>query len=277
MDKEKEKKRIENLPYKLPRKLTEILDIFKIVVHEKDDMITIVTDGNSGTGKTTLSFQQALYLDPNFSLDNVCFTPQDFLNRLTIAKKGDCIIFDEGMLISSRSAMSQINKMIIVAMSMVRSKNIFVIFNVNSLHDLDKNIAIFRSNLVLHIYRENIVTRGRFLAFFKSTDGVDRIKQVYLFGKKLYDYTRPKANFHSHFPKYFVLDEKEYEKKKQIGINEFLKGGSKSLMENKDRIQRNELINWIRENTKTTYSKIGEIIGMSQRQIINITQGEKKD
>ncbi len=268
-----EQERIARLPYKLPKKLTEILDIFKNGIYNKNLSIVIVTDGRSGTGKTTLSMQEGLYCDPTFSLAKVFFTPDDFLKGLEKAKKGDVLIFDEAMLISSRASMSQINKMIIIAMSMIRSKNIIVIFNINSIFDLDKNLALYRCDLLLHVYSEGLGNRGRFMAFFKASDNRDRIKELYLYGKKYYSYSKPKSNFNTRFSKHFVVDEKEYERKKQIGVNQFLKYGASSLnLLNKDKMSRNEYIRWLRNNTKLTYNAIAEIGGLSARQVKNIVK-----
>ncbi len=278
MDFKKEQSRINNLVYRLPKKLTEILDLFKKAIHTKNLSIVIVNDGRSGVGKTTLSFQEGLYCSESFSLDNVFFTPDDFLKGLEKATKGDVLIFDEAMLISSRASMSQVNKMIIIAMSMIRSKNIIVIFNINSIFDLDKNLALYRCDLLLHVYAESLGKRGRFMAFFKAGDDRDRIKELYLYGKKYYSYTKPRSNFYATFPSHFVVEEKEYEKKKQIGVTQFLKYGASSLnILNKDKMLRNEYIRWIRNNTKLTFPMIAEIGGLSTRQIKTIVKiGEEE-
>jgi len=218
--------RVLNLPFKIPKSLRGLLDGFKWAIHKKNQSAVMIVDGRSGMGKTTLSFQCGAYMSEGFSLDNVHFTPESFLQALSVAKKGQTIIFDEAMLLSSRAALSSINRMIVVAMSMIRSKNLFIIFNVNSIFDLDRNLALSRADLLLHCYGDSLTDKGKFLAFFKGIDGRDRIKELYIRGKKLYSYGEPKANFFTTFSGYFALDEKEYEEKKQEGVNNFLKGTS---------------------------------------------------
>ena len=236
-----EKDRVEALPYSLPLKLREILDGFKWAIHNKKQSAVIITDGRSGMGKTTISFQSAKYMTPDFDLTNVHFTPESFIEALTHTKKGDTIIFDEAMLLSSRAALSQINRMIVIAMSMIRSKNLCIIFNVNSIFDLDRNLALSRADLLLHCYGDSLTDKGKFLAFFKGSDGIDRIKQLYIHGKKYYSYGFPKSNFHANFPSHFVLNENEYERIKQIGVNNFLKG-TKRTEGGKYKQQRDTLI-----------------------------------
>ena len=201
----------------------QLLDDFKDAVHNHNTSIVLIFDGKSGKGKTTLSNQTGKELDPSFNLKNIYYNPSKFIGGLANAKKGEYLSFDEAMILSSRSAMSQVNKMIIQAMSMIRSKNIFVSFCVNSIFDLDRNLVLSRADGLLHVYGESLVDRGRFAAFFKSKgDHRDRLKELYLYGKKFYSYSKPKANFFGRFPKYFVVNEKKYESQKQIAINELL-------------------------------------------------------
>lgn len=228
MDWINEEHRIERLPYRLPSKLTSIYDHFKKAVSKSNTSAVIVIDGRSGMGKSTLANQCAKYCDANYGINKIHYTPDSFLNGgdgkigLKQARPGDAILFDEAMLISSRSALSQINRMIVQAMSMIRSKNLYVFFCVNSCFDLDKNLILSRADLLLHVYGQSLTDRGQFCAFFTGADGFPRIKSLYLNGKKYYDYSKPRANFIARFPKHFVVDEDEYEAQKQIGVNDFL-------------------------------------------------------
>jgi hypothetical protein len=269
-----EKVRILKLPYKLAPKLSAILDGFKWAIHKKKQSAVLIVDGRSGMGKTTLSFQIAKYVTPDFSLENVFFTPDTFIEALQHTKKGDTLVFDEAMLLSSRAALSSINRMIVIAMSMIRSKNLLIIFNVNSIFDLDRNLALSRADLLLHCYGDSLTDKGKFLAFFKGSDGSDRIKNLYINGKKYYSYGNPKANFFTTFSSYFVLDEVEYERRKQIGVNNFLKG-TKGGADTKFKKQRNVAIRILRELSGKKYKELEELFAsnglrMSFQQIAKI-------
>lgn len=271
--------RVLKLPYRLPKKLTTLLDGFKWAINSKKQSAVIVVDGRSGMGKTTLSSQIGLYMSKNFSLDHIHFTPEKFLEAMTTAKKGDTLIFDEAMLLSSRAALSAMNRMVVIAMSMIRSKNLFIIFNVNSIFDLDRNLALSRADLLLHCYGDSLTDKGKFLAFFRGGDGMDRIKSLYLYGKKYYSYGSPKSNFNSTFSSYFTVSEDEYEKKKQIGVDKFLKG-TKSSVGARDRASRDQLIKYIYENKDKldiTQEKIAEIAKIARTTVITSLQRKENE
>ena len=275
MNQQLELNRCENLDYRLPEKLREILNGFKYAVHEKNTSAVIIIDGRSGMGKTTLNNQCGKYCDENYDLSKIHYNPETFLNGgegkigLLQAKKGDWIVFDEAMLISNRSTLSAINRMIIQAMSMIRSKNIFVCFCVNSIFDLDKNLALSRADLLLHVYGQSLTDRGRFCAFFRGADGEDRLKMLYLLGKKFYDYSRPQSNFFARFPKNFVVNEEAYEQQKQIGVNNFLNSMTKQS-NNKAQLSRDKLVLHLRKTTDLTIEEVANITGVSPRTIDNI-------
>jgi hypothetical protein len=268
-----ERLRVNKLPYKLPNKLKELLDGFKWAILKKKQSAVVIVDGRSGMGKTTLSFQCAMYMSPNFSLSHVYFTPEKFLDALAIAQKGDTLVFDEAMLLSSRAALSQMNRMIVIAMSMIRSKNLFIIFNVNSIFDLDRNLALSRADLLLHCYGDSLTDKGKFIAFFKGGDGLDRIKDLYINGKKFYSYGKPKANFYTKFSSYFVVDELEYERLKQEGVNKFL-SGSQSKMGNKDKTARDNAVKALYETGNYTQEQVAEMTKISLKTVSRIITGE---
>jgi len=251
-------------------RLNELLNGFRKAVQKHNTTAVIIGDGRSGMGKTTLMVQLGISLDPNFSLQKIHFIPKTFLEGdetgkigLANAKKGDFILFDEAMLISNRNAMTQINKMIIQAMSMIRSKNIYVGFCVNSIFDLDRNLVLHRADLLLHLYGTSLVDRGRFAAFFKGRDGIDRLKILYIQGKKTYSYSKPHANFVGKFTKEFVIDEKEYEIEKQMGVNEFLKSNQGKFFDKDKVILKLKALNF-------KIVDIADVIGYSRQRVQEI-------
>lgn len=248
--------------------LNKLLDGFRNAIEKHDTSVVICIDGRSGMGKSTLANQIGIVLDPNYNINKIFYNPKDFLEGLANAKKGDFLLFDEAMLISSRSALSEVNKMVILAMSMIRSKNVYICFAINSIFDLDKNLAISRADLLLHVYGSSLIDRGRFASFFRAVDGQDRLKMLYLLGKKYYDYRKPKANFVGSFTKAFIVDIVEYEKRKQKGVNEFLKGTTQR--HTNAMITRNQLIRYIINNKIMTLDELSEYCDISKRNIYDI-------
>ena len=232
--------------YYLSNYTDSLLGGYKHSIEDLNTSVVIIVDGRSGDGKSTLAFQFARALDKNFGLHKVHFVPRTFLKGdstkigLNHCKKGDCIVFDESMIVNSRNSMSQVNKAIMIAMSMIRSKRVYVIFCVNSIFDLDKNLALHRCDCLFHVYTKNGV-RGRYMAFYQAVDGRNRIKDLYILGKKYYNYTRPAANFHDRFQKEFIIDNQVYEKQKQTYIESYL-SGNETVKHEKYKIKQNSII-----------------------------------
>jgi len=249
--------------------LLEVLTGFKKSVLKRNTTAVIIIDGRSGMGKTTLGNQIGYLLDDNYGINKIYYEPKKFLEGLNQAKKGDYLMFDEAMIISSRSAMSDVNKMMIMAMSMIRSKQLFICFCVNSIFDLDRNLALSRADLLLHVYGDHLTDRGNFSAFFKAKGDMDRIKNLYLVGKKFYSYSKPSANFYGRFGKKFIVDDEEYEKRKQVGIDAFLSGTTGK--QEKNAIWFGNLCYYLakkqRKKNKWTYEKLVKISGASMRSV----------
>lgn len=269
---DEEEQRVANLPYTLPLKLRMILKGFKWAMHKKKTSAVMLIDGKSGLGKSTLAFQNAMYIDPNFNLDKVYYNPTQFLEGLEKAEPGSAHVFDEAMLLSNRSAMSQLNRAIVIAMSMIRSKRLFIIFCINSIFDMERNLVLSRADILLHIYGDSLTDRGKFMAFFKGGDGQDRLKMLAILGKKYYDYGKPKSNFNTQFTSYFIFDEHEYERKKQEGIKEFLLKGNTPTQDYKTRHVRNNYIKYLSNVVKLdveTIANIGNISTWTVKKAIN--------
>ncbi len=253
-------------------RLNALLIGAKNAVLRKNTSFVIIIDGNSGLGKSTLANQIAITWDKNYSLKKLHYNPTTFLEGgngkigLENCKKGDCLVFDEAMLLSARGALTAMNRVMIQALSMIRSKQIFIIFCVNSLFDLDKNIAISQARLLIHLYGKNFIDRGNFGAFFMANGQENRMKQLYLFGKKYYSYTKPRANFIGRFTKEFIVDQQAYDKQKNKGVSEFLKQAEQKTT-TRANTQRDQLICYLREHYKASTKEIMKIIDLSQSQI----------
>ena len=227
------------------------------IPHRRSDMFIII-DGPVGAGKTTLSFQSALYFDPTFNLSRVVFSVDDFLQALIKATPGQAVVFDEAIIVNSRSALTEFNKKVIIAMTQIRSKGLYIFFNIPSLFDLDRNLVLNRCHLLLHCYQDHFGDRGKYCVFDK-----EKVKTLYFKGKKLYSYAIPKANFVARFSEFFPLDRIEYETKKQKEIAK----QAKNKKTHRWKRQRDNVLKWLHENyrqdlkVEERWSEIGKIAG----------------
>ncbi len=243
--------------YYLDGYLKSNLDVSIKEVRKKDFDRFILLVGREGFGKTTLSIQCAMYCDPTFNLDRVCFTPEQFLESVEKAEKYQAIIFDETMWgLGARNAMQKMNKILIKVMSEMRSKNLFVFMNIPNFFMMDWYVAQHRSTGLLYVYK-----RGYLASYDYPTK-----KRLYLQGKRYHSYKTP-PNFRGRSVKYFPLDKKDYEEKKKKAIDGWIKTTSKqdTLKE-----QRDVLIKYFINKKFTTPKELSELLNLSERQIYGI-------
>lgn len=189
------------------------LDTAKKVIEKDWDMV-ICVDGYEGSGKSVLTFQMAYYCDPTFTVDNIVFTPDQFQKAIFDAKPYTAVVFDEGFSgLSSRAAMTQVNRTLIKMMAEIRQKNLFVFVVMPSFFDLDKYICLHRSRCLIHVYTGDNFERG-FFAFYN----MDKKKLLFIEGKKYYSYKKPRPNFIGRFSNYYPIDQKFYRKLKKDAL-----------------------------------------------------------
>lgn len=174
-------------------------------VQKKDFDWFVIVDGEEGSGKSVFGFQIAKVIDPNFTHEQIAFTSNDFIRLVIKAKKNQCIVFDEAFTgLSSRTALSEINNMLVSLMMEMRQKNLFIILIMPSFFMLDKYCVLHRSKGLFHVYIQH-GKRG-FWHFYNRK----RTKLLYLMGKKFYDYSKPKPIIFGRFQDQYMIDKKPY-------------------------------------------------------------------
>jgi len=158
-----------------------------------EDRVYLV-DGRERIGKSSFAFQQAKYLDPTFDINNICFTPEEFLDRIRTAPKGSVIVFDEAFRgLSSKSTRSKTNKAIVEAMMEVGQRNLIIFIVLPTIFLLELYAAVFRSECLFHIYKlkKKDYKKISYRAF--KIYNYAKKKELYLRGKtKYFSYSRPK-------------------------------------------------------------------------------------
>ena len=187
----------------------------KEVVYKDWDWVTLI-DGVEGGGKSVIAQQCAYEVDNTIDLDRITFTPEEFKKAILNAKQYESVIYDEAYTgLSSRATMSDINKTLVSMLAEIRQKNLFVFIVMPTFFDLDRYAAIWRSRGLIHVYTDKGYGRGYFGYYNK-----DRKKNLYILGKKFYDYKKPKPNFRGRFVNQYVVDEQEYRLKKLKALTE---------------------------------------------------------
>lgn len=193
--------------------LKQNLDIAKKVIREDWDMVFVV-DGGEGSGKSVCAMQCAYFCDPKLKIESIVFTPAEFRNAILNSKPYQAIIYDEAYTgLSARATMTMINRTLVSMLAEIRQKNLFVFVVMPTFFDLDKYVALWRSRALINVYTGDSFERGYF-KFFNKT----RKKDLYIRGKKFYNYNKPDANFYGRFTKFLPVDETEYKKKKRDAL-----------------------------------------------------------
>lgn len=212
------------------------------------------------SGKSTIALQIGKYVDPTLDLNRIVFDAESFRQAIFKAKKGQCVVFDEAFTgLSSRAALSGVNKTLVSLMMQMRQKNLMVIMVLPTFFMLDKYAALFRAKALIHVY-ENKGVRGYFRLYNSKLK-----KILYLKGKKDYSYSHKyvRTMFKGRFYGKFALGsdelEKKYRKKKEKALQDTEKDPMTSR-QIKYRNQRDISIYLLRKTTKLTYREIENLL-----------------
>ncbi len=246
--------------YSIDGYMKQVLDQAKKLVKEDWDMIFLY-DGYEGSGKSVKAMLDAYYCDPTLNLSRVTFTSEEFRNAVLKAEPYEAVIYDEAYTgLSSRSTMTTINKSLVKMLAEIRQKKLFVFIVMPTFFDLDKYVALWRSRFLVHVYTSPDHKRG-FFRFYRR----DSKKNLYVLGKKFYNYDLVKSNFYGKFPNYYIVNEKAYRKKKLDALTLQPDHADNDQMSNSiflkrmfARVQNNEKVaDWKHEEKKTVLG-IGE-------------------
>jgi len=239
-------------PYCDPQIRAELLKVRERVLTKDRDFVAVY-DGEEGVGKSVLAQQHALILDPNFTIENIVFTSDNFIKKIKDpkTKKGTCIVLDEAFSsANSRGALTEVNRSMIGLATEMRQKNLFVLLVLPSFFDLDRYFALWRCRALFHVYFTPEEDR-HYIVFNKDTK-----KLLYLMGKKFYDYTKPRAPFApSKFFNQYTVNEEEYRFKKSEAFRKrTVSGVAKRWLD-----QRNACIQMLVHSFKYNYALVDKM------------------
>lgn len=191
--------------YFLDNWLCKQLDKVKQTITKRDQDRVIIIDGPEGSGKSTLAAQVARYVDPTFTQERMCLSPDEFIEGINNGKKAQAVVYDEAYAgLGSSSTMSPINRLLTGMMMEMRKKNLFVILVIPSVFYLSKYAALHRATNLLHVYKV-----GAFMSYNRK-----KLKYLYLAGKRTMSYSKPRVHLQRSFVKKTPLDWITYENRK---------------------------------------------------------------
>lgn len=97
-------------------------------VYRKNKNLLMIFTGETGSGKSYSALRLAEQINQNFTVDNVVFTVEDFIDAVDTARKGDVILFDElGIGAYRRNWYTMQNKALNYVAQLFRFKNLIVL------------------------------------------------------------------------------------------------------------------------------------------------------
>ena len=240
----------EDITYYIEPRLLQNLDKVKYRLEKKDKDFVMLVDGKEGSGKSTLAVQMAKYIDNSFCVDRCCMTSEQFKEAIYKAKKGQAVIYDEAFTgLSSKGALSEINRMLVSLMMQMRQKNLLVIIVLPTFFMLEKYVALFRGRVLIHIWEKN---DRRYFGVFNN----QKQKILFAIGKKFLSYKGVRTRFSGRFYGKFPINDPEYRKKKSIALEESEKGLEKKTENTLAMEQRDKLVIWASDVLKVAPEEI---------------------
>jgi len=244
-------------------------------VQKKDWDWFCIVDGLEGSGKSVFAMQIAKVLDPNFNTEQIAFTSNDFVRCVLKAKPHSCIIYDEAFTgMSSRSALSEVNRLLVSLMMEMRQKNLFIILVMPTFFMLDKYAVLHRTKGLFHVYMRD--GRRGFWHFYNQR----RTKYLYLTGKKFYEYTGSKPIIFGRFQNQYVVNEEVYREFKKKSLNKKARNTrAETYKEQRDtlfwilnedcKVSQNEITRKCRKwDYSITQSTISEVLATKKKQYL---------
>ena len=182
-------------------------------INTKDKDYVLLIDGYEGAGKSTFAMQIGKYVDPNLTLDHVCFTSDEFKRAVSkTARKGQCVIYDEAVTgMAAAESITRVGRLLKSLMMQMRQKNLFVIIVLPSIFELNKYAVLSRARSFYHVYEK----KGR-MGYWVGYNKKDT-RKTYLLGKKTHSY-RVRSFFTGRFYGKYIVDEQLYRDKKSRAL-----------------------------------------------------------
>lgn len=172
--------------------------------------------GFEGTGKSTLMFQSAKFLDPGFNLSRVVFTPEQFNKVVDEAPVGSCVVWDEAITGATASQHARsINQAVISKLTQIRKKKMIFFLGFPYLHMLGKYF-VSRCLFSCYVYAKDFNDRGYFSFYdFKKTNILYNVMKGQFNNYPIAALNIYSKNFSGTFGKKIPFSAKDYDDKKE--------------------------------------------------------------
>ncbi len=238
--------------------LKEKLDLVKALI-EKDWDAVLLLDGLERVGKSILGMTIGHYLsNGKMTEKNFCAGIDDCPEVIKAVPNKSVVFVDEGSLVfNSKDAMNKKQKQLMKILDVVGQKQLVFIICLPSFFDLNRQIAIRRSRMLLHVYPSKNWERGRFAYYTMK-----KKKLLYELGKRNFNsYSKPHPSFRGKFVDFKPKFYEEYLKIKKKSMLEALDIGKKEAL-TPSQIKTQLMIEFKKNNPLITNESIAKGFGM---------------
>jgi len=202
-----------------------------------------------------------------WSIENIVFKPEDLIERSFKLPKYSCIILDEW---EDAHYWSKMGMTLRQFFRKCRQLNLFMIAIIPNLFQMPMGYAISRSVFAVDVRFEGEFERGFFYFY-----NFDRKKDLYIMGKKSYNYKVVSANFDGKFLGGYTVGEDVYRQAKYKDMIEYDEQKNKTPSEKDINVK---IVKQFRENCPDIpLSKLAIAFGVSKRTISRWNMGGVDD
>lgn len=182
-------------------------------INTRDKDYVMLVSGYEGSGKSTFASQMAKYVDPNFCLDRMCFSAEEFKKSIYDAAKGECVVYDEAVTgMTAGGSITKVGRLLKSLMMQMRQKNLFVIVVIPSVFELNKYAVLHRAMSLFHVWEKK--NRYCWVGYNKKDT-----KRIYITGKKN-NVIKVRSRFNGRFYGKMGVEAEEYKEKKAYALEE---------------------------------------------------------
>lgn len=218
------------LGFSFNKRLGNNLSFYRNAVLRQDFDFVCIIDGAERTGKSVLAQQVAMFLDKDRELDvnkQICWTQEELEQAIATLPEGKAVILDEARRsLNRRRSMESQQLKLLDLFAEIGQKHLFLIMVLPSFYDMDLNIAVHRSRVLIHTWAsfvknedgsipEEPLQRGNFRYYSEQaknhlyTD--DRCRRKYL-------YPWVEGSFDASFTNHYCVPEAAYRRAKKRSL-----------------------------------------------------------
>ena len=258
----------------LDNRLKKELDIYLSACKQDDDFLIIV-DGAEGAGKSVLMQQIGYYcaqtLGTKFTTDNIHFTLKEYIDSSITGEFYRVNVLDESRkILNKKASMGKESRKFTNYLSECRKRRQVHIMGLPAYHELDKNVVLWRSKMVIHVLKY-FVEDASDVSGYKLRRGDFKVYMTDEYLKKcyLYPYAYPKKwHVKGSFRPANVIDKEAYESKKDDNLfKKYHSSVEEEQLTKREQMWKTRWLTFVSGMRQYRNIKLGEVADLSNMEL----------